>query len=65
MKLFKVGLEIWTKFIETSEPLQKTKGIVQETGIRSLNLTSVGTVIAIMYYERITGDTISLDGWIR
>lgn len=54
----------WTEFINKSETIQKTLDVVKKTEIKSLSLTSVGVVIGIMYYEKITSDTISLEGWI-
>lgn len=58
------GDKNWTEFVNKSEAIQKALNAVQKTGIKSLNLTSVGTIIGTMYYEKITGDTISLEGWI-
>lgn len=60
----KVGDDNWTEFIDKSESIQKALKAIENTGITSLSLTSVGFIIAIMYYEKITGDTISLEGWI-
>ena len=60
----RLGNEVWDKLIESSDIIIKAKNIVAETGLKSLNLTSVAIVIAIMYYERITGDKISIDNWI-
>ncbi|MDP3780890.1 MAG: hypothetical protein Q8Q69_06875, partial [Nitrosopumilaceae archaeon] len=54
----------WQEFVDKSEPIQKSHKTVENTEIKSLSLTSVGFVIGIMYYEKITDDTISLDGWI-
>lgn len=56
--------ERFSKFVESSESIQKILKIVEKTQIKSMNLTSVGFILGIMYYEKITKDTISLEGWI-
>lgn len=60
----KVGDDNWTEFIDKSESIQKALKAIENTRITSLSLTSIGFIIAIMYYEKVTGDTISLEGWI-
>ncbi len=57
--------EKWKKFVNESKPIQKALKMVEDTQLKTLNLTSVGFAIGVMYYEKITGVTISFAGWLN